>query len=467
MTAPPIRRRMVPGAAAMQRVGRSLQPLRAGVFSDSPFTLSGTSVSLLAFLLYIVCITTVRVTVGTESMIVAIVFLLMEKKLILPRIVVWAFALVVWAFIGWSTTEYPSTVWNEIQEFSKVCLVVLVAMNVMTTRKRMRLLLSWTTFWFVVYPMRGTLMNYFTGNTLDGRAIWNGTYSNPNDLAGLCLLQLGISLGLLVTEKKPWIRLMNFSCVVLLPLIVILTQSRGAFVASLVFVVLLVKQNWETVKKRLPLIIALGVLIVAIAPDKAFERLTSASIEVNDLEYIDPEKVSIDNGSAAQRWLIWKIAATIFIEHPVMGVGLGAYQPTHGVVSIRKEFLGQAVGKRDTHSTYLNILAELGVVGFICFSMILYITLTSSYRARKLAKATQPALAMQQLYLEVGLYAYLVAGIWGTYGKLVPTYFYISIVCVSAKLLVEEVAPARGVRSGRMRRGLAPVVPTEATGVHV
>lgn len=470
MTAPPIRRRMVPGAMAMQR--RGMGPVvdkRIGVFYDSPFTTKGTSLALLAFLLYIVCITTVRVTVGTESMIVAIVAMFFEKhKLLLPRIVVWAFALVAWAFVGYATTKYPATVLTEIGEFTKICLVVVVAMNVVTTRARLRLLLAWTTLWFVLYPMRGTLVNYFTGsNTLDGRAIWNGTFSNPNDLAGLCLVQWAICLGLLETERKPWIKWMNIVSVAILPLIVVLTQSRGAFIALVVFGILVVKQNWAKVKKRIPLIVVGAVIIVAMAPDVAFKRLTSMSLETQDLAYIEKEQVNIDNGSAAQRWMIWKIAGTIFAENPVTGVGLGAYNAEHGVVSVRPEFLAQAVGKRDTHSTYLNLLAELGIVGFVCFGMIVYITLRASYRARKLAKQTHPALAIQQLYLEVGLYAYLVAGIWGTYGKLVPTYFYIAIVCVSAQLLVEEVSPRKGVRGGRMRRGLAPVVPTEAAGVRV
>lgn len=454
----------------MQRARSGVQAVtRVGVFSDSPFTMKGTSLSLLAFLLYIVCITTVRVTVGTESMAVAIVAMFMEKhKLILPRIVYWAFALVAWAFVGWSTTMYPSTVITEIGEFTKICLVVLVAMNVVTTRARFRLLLAWTTFWFVAYPMRGTLVNYFTGNnTLDGRAIWNGTFSNPNDLAGLCILQWAICLGLLETERKPWIRWMNLASVALLPMIVILTQSRGAFIALAVFGLLVVKQNWATVKKRIPLIIAGGVMIVILAPGVAFDRLTHISLETQDLSNTAPEDVSIDNGSAAQRVMIWRIAATIFAENPITGVGLGAYNNAHGVVGARPEFLGQAVGKRDTHSTYLNLLAELGIVGFVFFCMIVYITLSSSYRARKLAKKTHPALAIQQLYLEAGLYAYLVAGVWGTYGKLVPTYFYIAIVCVSARLLTEEVNPRAGVRGGRMRRNLAPVVPTEAAGVPI
>ncbi len=466
MTAPQIRRRMMPGAATMQRARGGLQMVssRLGVYTDSPFIMKGTSVAFMAFLLYIVCITTVRVTVGTEAMVVAIVTMFMEKhKLILPRIVFWAFAFVAWAFVGYATTQYPKTVLTDIGEFTKICLVVLVAMNVVHTRARFRMLLAWTTFWFVVYPMRGTLVNYVTGgNTLEGRAVWNGTFSNPNDLAGLCILQWAICLGLLETEQKRWFKLMNLAAVALLPLIVVLTQSRGAFVALVAFGVLVVKLNWQKVKKRLPVIVAGAVLIFILSPGAAFERLTSMSLSTQDIGYIDPATIHVDRGSAAQRWMIWKIGATIFIENPITGVGIGAYNLSHGVVAVRPEFLGQAIGKRDTHSTYLNLLAEMGIVGFIFFGMILYVTISSSYRARQLAKKTHPALAVQQLYLEVGLYSYLVAGIWGTYGKLVPTYFFIAIVSVSARLLAEEVSPRK---PARLRRGGAPIAPAGAIGV--
>ena len=453
----------------MQRVraGVRIPANTIGVFSDSPFKLKGTSVAFLAFLVYIVCITTVRVTVGTEAMVLAMLTLFMEKhKLHFPRIVAWAFALVAWAFVGYATTVYPSVVLTEIGEFTKICLVVLVGINVISTRARLRMLLVWTTFWYVAYPMRGTLVNYFIGgNTLDGRAIWNGVYVNPNDLAGLCLLQLSICLGLLETEQKKWVKFLNLSGIVFLPLIIVLTQSRGAFIALAVTCILLAKQNWAKVRKRLPLIIALAVVVVVIAPDVAFKRLTSVSLQFQDLDETAETKVHIDQGSAAQRWLIWKIAGTIFVENPVTGVGIGAYNRAHVVVAARPEFLGMAMGARDTHSTYLNLLAELGVVGVLCFVMIVYITGRTAYQARTLARASRPALANQVLYLEVGLYGYLIAGIWGTYGKLVPTYFFIAIVYAASRLLINEVGPVQKAR--KHRRVLpAPPAPSPVREVH-
>jgi hypothetical protein len=43
--------------------------------------------------------------------------------------------------------------------------------------------------------------------------------------------------------------------------------------------------------------------------------------------------------------------------------------------------------------------------------------------------------------MELGAYGYLIAGIWGSYGELVVTYFYFAILYAAARLLARDAMP--------------------------
>ena len=89
------------------------------------------------------------------------------------------------------------------------------------------------------------------------------------------------------------------------------------------------------------------------APNNVLDRVRGLkAIDDGNLNQVDEE------GSAFQRYEIWKVARTIIREHPVTGVGLGAYPAAHRLTATRSQFNPTARGRRDTHSTYLNVTAE-------------------------------------------------------------------------------------------------------------
>jgi O-antigen ligase len=113
-------------------------------------------------------------------------------------------------------------------------------------------------------------------------------------------------------------------------------------------------------------------------------------------------------------------------------------------------FKDTARGRRDTHSTYLKLMAEGGVVGFTIFMAMIVITLVNSHRTRKRVEAKAPALASQLFNMEVGLYGFLVAGIWGSYGGFLLLYIHLAIMYACTRL-VEEDVNGSGVPLGRGR----------------
>jgi O-antigen ligase len=59
----------------------------------------------------------------------------------------------------------------------------------------------------------------------------------------------------------------------------------------------------------------------------------------------------------SNRSAYWRVAAEVFAEHPLKGIGSGSF----GVEWLQRREIAEAV--RDAHSLYLETAAELGLVG--------------------------------------------------------------------------------------------------------
>ncbi|MEO5872500.1 MAG: O-antigen ligase family protein [Gemmatimonadaceae bacterium] len=466
MTAPAIKRRSLqPSGAAVQRAG-AIAAAKLG-FDSNPFLGIEFTPAFAAFCAYTLAIISYRFQIGTASMSAALLTISLEKRsLRLPAVAALSLALVAWAYLGVLTTSYPDTVLADVTEFAKICAVIFVAANVINTRARFRAFAVGSIILWGMFPIRGTMFNYFIYHgDVQGRAAWNYIYANPNDLAGLCLLQLSMALGMLAVEKRGWVRLgMKFAVAQLL-LIIILTQSRGAVIALVAFGLIGGRKYFRNMRAIVSLLVLAG-LVYLIAPDSVWRRFsTIKNAGKNDVALLDPETVDLatrqDQGSSEQRLAIWEVAVAIIEKNPLTGVGLGAYPEAHNVMSARPEFNPSARGPRDTHSTYLNVMAETGVPGFLLFMAIMVITLKNARAARKRLGAAAPALALQLFNMEVGLYAFLVAAIWGSYGKLIPLYMHLVLIHVATQLLIEH---AEGIQPQRGRGRYVPPAATAKIG---
>lgn len=452
-----IRRRAVP-PAVIEAAKKKAAALAQGGFSTNPFLGVEWTPAFIGFLGYLFATITFKFPIGTVSMATALLTLPLEKKALrMPPVALCAIGLVAWSFVGVATTTYHETVLDAVTEFAKVCAVIFVGLNVLTTRARLRLVVVYTTILWFFFPVRGTVIGYMGGNRIQGRALWNFIYSNSNDLAGLALLQLSVAMSVLAVEHRWWVKIGTRITIGMLLIVIFLTQSRGAMIALLVFGLLLGRKFFFDARK-LGMMAVMAVIIFFTAPERTWTRFATITTSTSDdMSLLDPNEVDFltrsDQSSSMQRRKIWEVATTVFMDNPVTGVGLGAYPQAHQFTALRDGAVF-ARGQRDAHSTYLKVLAETGVIGFGFFLSIIGVTIYTSRRARKRMAAVEPALAQQVFFLEIGLFGYLVAGIWGSYGSLVPTYVHIVLVYSAAKLLDEE-GELRAERMQRMRRAMS------------
>jgi O-antigen ligase len=322
---------------------------------------------------------------------------------------------------------------EEIWTGLKVGLIFIALLNALRSRAQIRFFIVFFLACFGSHPARGTVINYLTGNADFGRAAWNYIYSNANDMAALTLLQLSMALGLLMTERKGIIRLGALFALGVFPVVILMTQSRAVMLGLGVFTLLAIAGHQRKLRS-LAVLGLVGALVIAIAPKGVWDRmqgLTEATSTEN-LRAVDQE------GSAEQRWMIWQAGAQIVEAHPVAGVGLGAYPYANGDVSA-------ILGKRDAHSTYLTFAAENGYPGLLLFLGLAFVTIRRSQRVRKKCRSVLPNAVQQLRYLEIGLIAFLVAGIWGSYGKLAFLYVHIALIWAVAAAVEAEWTRARQV----------------------
>jgi O-antigen ligase len=414
-----------------------------------------------------------RAALAQPAIVVGLVGLfLSSSRLRVPAPLAWFGLFVLWAAIsvGANAQGYAST--EILSDYTKFWLIFLVACNAAQTRRQFYVLMIVWLGIFAVYPVRGTLVNFAIGNSFFGRYAWNFTFRNPNDLAALTLPVLAMSIAVLQGGVQArWIRFSAFAGIIILPLMIIITQSRGGILALATLGVLVLVQYRSQARGYAIAFVAFGVIALTAPPD-VWERLSglrAIGTGAEELSAVDVE------GSAKQRFEIWKVAMAISKDNPIVGVGLGAYSQTHEVTANSSSFSRIARGQRDPHSMYFKVLAETGGIGLLIFlGMIASVFVSGRSALRKLAE-TDPASARQLLTLLFGLVAFLQAGLFATLNSIPYLYVYLGVITTATAVLsstntVRPKSPNRGWGGAiqgaeNRRRSVLPATPAARTGV--
>ena len=412
------------------------------------------------FLGYIFAITTYQYPIGDVAIVCALVGLLTQKEpLRVPGLLKGLGLLILWGMVGYAVTNFPTLVYARLELILKLWLISLVAANALRTRQQIRFFLVFWLACFALFPVRGALVNYYVyGEKLMGRAIWNFIYSNPNDLAAYCILMLSLALGLHAIEGKGPIRFGARLGLAVLPLLILLTKSRGAFLGFAAFL-LFVLLGQRKRGRAIALTVAIAGVLVSIAPPDVLDRVFA----LRRIEQTGTVAAADEEGSARQRYEIWKVARTIVAEHPIVGVGLGAYPGEHARYALRSNFDPTARGRRDTHSTYLNVAAETGLVGLAIFIASYLGTLISIERIRRRAKQLRPRTAQTLFVLELGTVGFFIAAIFGSMAHVSFLVLQVVTTWSIADLLKRELASATPRRRVDGMQLMAPVVDVGST----
>jgi probable O-glycosylation ligase (exosortase A-associated) len=419
----------VPAAAAQADKRVPPAGIFHGLFSEVQWT-----VGYVGLILYIFAVVTYRLPIATPAIMLALAGVVFGRERIrMPGFLIVFGAFILWGLFGYTQSAYAPVVWDRLVLLTKLWLIAFAAVNTLRTRGQIRFFLVFFLVCFATHPARGAIFNYFYGYTVFGRALWNHIYGNPNDLAALTLFPLSLGIALL-KDIDAWIRRGAIVSVVVLTIVILMTQSRGGFLA-LALMGILIFQTQRRKLRALVSILVVGGIAAAIAPSGVWDRVGGLS-----------EGTEADS-SSRQRWAIWNVAREVSADHRWVGVGLGAYPQAHFEYVVNNQadyaFTG---GYRDAHSTYLSVRAEAGWPGLGLFLLMVAIPLVQAFRARKRLRQF-PVQSAAITAIVVALIGFMAAGIFATYQQLAFLYLHMALLTV-----LSRVEPTRAAGAARKRR---------------
>ena len=235
----------------------------------------------------------------------------------------------------------------------------------------------------------------------DGNGRFSGPIGDPNFFGAI--LAFGIPLGVHRFYDARGPRLLAWGAVLALLLFgLAATQSRGGMIAMLIGVAVLLPFLSRVQVSVTLLIGVLAVMAVATTLDQAqLDRLSGVFDAV-------AAEGGVDRATEG-RLASWQVAWKLFAENPLLGVGPGNFNPYYQDTALELGLIFRGED-RSAHSLYLELLAEIGLVGLGAFLLILIAAGLSVARAVRIARDRgEPRLARHYAAFGAGLAAYLTA----------------------------------------------------------
>lgn len=212
-------------------------------------------------------------------------------------------------------------------------------------------------------------------------AVWQGVHGNfraqafsghPMILAGYLIQMIPVLLILSLEQSLFCVKKRKFIAFVLILSILALlfNGTRGAWLAVLGTFFLYGIYEWK--KRDNPKVIVGVVLVSAL--------LTFTTVIVPGFKDRVDTITDKSYQSNSERLLVWKGAWSMFLDHPITGVGLGNFEKMY-----QEQYMSSQAVERlgHAHNNFLQILADRGIVGFLGFLYLFGYILFNSYRNSK------------------------------------------------------------------------------------
>jgi len=266
-------------------------------------------------------------------------------------------------------TPYPFLTWVELLKFVSCILVFFLSTQAFSQRDHLNSL-AWTLMFLCFGVSLFGIVQRFTS---DGTIYWFqkltlggdpfGPFVNRNHFAGFVELTVPVGLALMIFRG---LRRDMFPLAGLLTIVpmgaLILSGSRGGIVSFSFQVVVLGmmarsrKRSEEPARLAALAFVGLAAvaLVVWLGASKAIERFST--LHAGDV-------------TLSRRSMMFRGAAHIFLSHPIAGCGLGSLIEVYP----RFETFYDGLIVDHVHNDYVELLAEMGLLGGLCGAAFLWI----------------------------------------------------------------------------------------------
>jgi O-antigen ligase len=291
---------------------------------------------------------------------------------------------IVLLFLGWVAL---SQIWAEsspatLTSLYRLALNAALFLIVFTAVRNLRDLI-WVMTAFVLGATVAGLYGLANQESSSGVERIAGTLGNANELAAVLVVGVVLGLGLMLARRdQPGMRLLSGACAAICLLGVLLTVSRTGVVALAVagIATIVFAGRWRA--RIVPLVlvallVGVGYFAVVATPE-ARERITHT-------------------GGGTGRVDLWTVGWRMVDAHPLNGIGAGNFPITSPQYLVQPGSLERSdlilSEPKVAHNTYLEVLAELGIVGFGLFMAMLVICVGFAWRAIRNFKLSGDAMA--------------------------------------------------------------------------
>jgi O-antigen ligase len=289
-----------------------------------------------------------------------------------------AFLFVLLLVVGWSLlsatwAEHPTAAIEAFTRYLPNAMLFLIVFAAVRTREQ----LLWVVGAFVIGAFLSGVYGLVVPPPAEDFGRLAGAGGDPNETAAAMVAGLALATALGVAARgKPLVRLACVAAGVICMLALFLTSSRGGLIALAVALIAAVFLGGR--RRGTMLVAALGAILVTV-----FYFATIAPADVRE-RVIHPE-------GGTGRVDIWTVGLRMVKDNAIHGVGSGNFTTSSihyllepGVL-LRDDFIIDT--PKVAHNTYLQILAELGIVGFALFMTILLFSLVCAFKAHRVAAA--------------------------------------------------------------------------------
>lgn len=318
-------------------------------------------------------------------------------------------------------------------DFLKIIAVAMFTTGQVDSRQRLRVI-----YWTIALSLGFFgVKNGLFGLARGGAAILRGPggmLEDNNDFALALTMNVPLLWYLGIEEKdKPWVRRAAHVAMLLTVVTIVLTHSRGAFLALSTSALWIAWRSGHLARALFALAL-IAAIFPLVAPDAVLERLAS----IGDTK----------ESSANARLTSWGVALNMIAANPLLGVGLRNFQSRYREYA---EFhIADDGSTHVAHNSYLQIWAESGSIGFVLYLSLLFVSLLTLRRVFRMSRL-RPDLAWAGNYarmMEATTIGFLVGAFFLDRGHFDLIYHWFALVtCLSLVAMAAFRAPPETVTS--------------------
>jgi O-antigen ligase/tetratricopeptide (TPR) repeat protein len=203
-----------------------------------------------------------------------------------------------------------------------------------------------------------------------------GNHGNKNVMAASLLIKFPFIVWIIV-RSKILVRVLCSFVLLLGTIALFLLSTRSTFVGLAIIIILFAATTFYFRDKKdikeslgrmlffvLPVVVAFFIsnLIIANATDTAEESIMNGAVTARI------QSIKLENNASSGRLHLWEGAIDYATKHPFVGAGYGNWKLAS--IPYEKEFTNDLFVPYHSHNDFLEMFADLGIVGGLCFGLM-------------------------------------------------------------------------------------------------